>query len=215
MSESATFQAFLLSNFPGTLTYISGTCWFPVGACSKDSAALLAAAGRSRPCAARRGRDQAVLKGACAGQPGTGLPERTRPRVLLGVLLRVLLRPPPLAPPPLAAASRSPTSAMLALRCSHRLLGLLPGPRWAPLRLPAARACSGGRDSSPSSTGNPLVYLDVDADGQRLGRVVLEVRALGPTGPTRESHWEPLCLARRVTLASRFPGCGPPPLPAL
>lgn len=67
---------------------------------------------------------------------------------------------------------------MLALRCGSRLLGLPPVPRSVPLRLPAARTCSGGggaRDPS-SSAGNPLVYLDVGADGQPLGRVVLEVR---------------------------------------
>lgn len=74
---------------------------------------------------------------------------------------------------------------MLALRCGPRLLGLLPGARAAPLRLSAARACSGGDTRGPdsSSSGNPLVYLDVGADGRPLGRVVLEVRLLqGPPG---------------------------------
>ncbi|MBZ3891436.1 Peptidyl-prolyl cis-trans isomerase F, mitochondrial [Sciurus carolinensis] len=68
---------------------------------------------------------------------------------------------------------------MLALRCGSRLLGLLPVPRSAPLRLSAARTCSGGggRNPSSSSSGNPLVYLDVGADGQPLGRVVLELKA--------------------------------------
>lgn len=71
---------------------------------------------------------------------------------------------------------------MLALRCGPRLLGLLPVPRSAPRRLPAARACSGGGTRNPSSSsGNPLVYLDVGADGQPLGRVVLEVRPLDRT----------------------------------
>lgn len=67
---------------------------------------------------------------------------------------------------------------MLALRCGPRLLGLLPLPRSLPLRLPTARACSGGGGAGnpSSSAGNPLVYLDVGADGQPLGRVVLEVR---------------------------------------
>lgn len=67
---------------------------------------------------------------------------------------------------------------MLALRCGPRLLGLLSGPRSAHLRLPAVRVCSSGSGShgSSSSSGNPLVYLDVGADGQPLGRVVLEVR---------------------------------------
>lgn len=73
-----------------------------------------------------------------------------------------------------------PTRAvMLALRCGPRLLGLLPVPRSLPLRFPAARACSGSSARDPSSSaGNPLVYLDVGADGQPLGRVVLEVRPL-------------------------------------
>ena len=66
---------------------------------------------------------------------------------------------------------------MLAVRCGSRLLGLLPVPRSLPLR-PAARTCSGGPRNPSSSAGNPLVYLDVGADGQPLGRVVLEVRPL-------------------------------------
>lgn len=67
---------------------------------------------------------------------------------------------------------------MLALRCGSRLLGLLPAPRSLPLHLLAARACSGGAGAGDqsSSSGNPLVYLDVGADGRPLGRVVLEVR---------------------------------------
>ncbi|EDL01421.1 peptidylprolyl isomerase F (cyclophilin F), isoform CRA_a [Mus musculus] len=65
---------------------------------------------------------------------------------------------------------------MLALRCGPRLLGLLSGPRSAPLLLSATRTCSdGGARGANSSSGNPLVYLDVGADGQPLGRVVLEV----------------------------------------
>ncbi|OWK07485.1 PPIF [Cervus elaphus hippelaphus] len=63
---------------------------------------------------------------------------------------------------------------MLALRCGPRLLGLLSGPRSAHLRLPAVRACSSssGSRGPSSSSGNPLVYLDVGADGQPLGRVL-------------------------------------------
>lgn len=105
---------------------------------------------------------------------------------------------------------------MLALRCGSRLLGLLPAPRRPPLSLPAARACSGGggaRDPS-SSAENPLVYLDVGADGQPLGRVVLEVRALGRTAPAGGGGRPPgspgpgpaQCLAPWVTL---------PPTPGL
>ena len=79
---------------------------------------------------------------------------------------------------------------MLALRCGPRLLGLLRVPRSAPLRLPAARACSGVGDPSPSSR-NPLVYLDVGADGEPLGRVVLEVRAPGRAAPDWASGMVP------------------------
>lgn len=90
---------------------------------------------------------------------------------------------------------------MLALRCGSRLLGLLPVPCSLPLRLSAARACSGGGASDPSSSaGNPLVYLDVGADGQPLGRVVLEVRPL---------HWSALDWARGTPLER------PEPWPAL
>ncbi|XP_045437642.1 peptidyl-prolyl cis-trans isomerase F, mitochondrial isoform X1 [Pipistrellus kuhlii] len=67
---------------------------------------------------------------------------------------------------------------MLALRCGSRLLRLRPVPRSSPLRLLAARTCSGGGARDPSAAaGNPLVYLDVGADGQPLGRVVLELKA--------------------------------------
>ncbi|KAH0514863.1 Peptidyl-prolyl cis-trans isomerase F, mitochondrial [Microtus ochrogaster] len=64
---------------------------------------------------------------------------------------------------------------MLALRCGPRLIGLLSGQRSATLLLSATRAYSdsGARDPN-SSSRNPLVYLDVGADGQPLGRVVLE-----------------------------------------
>lgn len=88
---------------------------------------------------------------------------------------------------------------MLALRCGPRLLGLLSSPRSAHLRLPAVRACSSGSGSRgpSSSSGNPLVYLDVGADGQPLGRVVLEVRPPDRTaldwewGMVPEEPWTP------------------------
>lgn len=93
---------------------------------------------------------------------------------------------------------------MLALRCGPRLLGLLSGPRSAPLLLSTTRTCSdGGARGANSSSQNPLVYLDVGADGQPLGRVVLEVRLgrrenLDFPGPV-------LCLAHRMTLGLSFP----------
>ncbi|XP_021115347.1 peptidyl-prolyl cis-trans isomerase F, mitochondrial isoform X2 [Heterocephalus glaber] len=85
---------------------------------------------------------------------------------------------------------------MLALRCGPRLLGLLSGARSVPLRLSAARACSGGdtRDPTPSS-GNPLVYLDVGADGQPLGRVVLELKA--DVVPKTAENFRALCTGEK------------------
>lgn len=113
---------------------------------------------------------------------------------------------------PTAALPPRPAAAMLALRCGPRLLGLLPVPRSAPLRLPAFRACSsssgGSRDSS-SSSRNPLVYLDVGADGQPLGRVVLEVSVLHRAAPDWAWGTGPaLCPTRWVTLPLT-PGHGP------
>ena len=86
---------------------------------------------------------------------------------------------------------------MQALRCGPRLLDQLSGPRSAHLRLPAARACSSGSRDPSSSSRNPLVYLDVGADGQPLGRVVLEVRPPDRTvldwawGTVPEELWTP------------------------
>lgn len=108
---------------------------------------------------------------------------------------------------------------MLALRRGPRLLGLLSGPRSAHLRLPAVRACSSGSGSRgpSSSSGNPLVYLDVGADGQPLGRVVLEVRPPDRTtldrawGTVPEEPWTPGWRLPGLLgdLASCPPGSGP------
>lgn len=86
---------------------------------------------------------------------------------------------------------------MLALRCGPRLLGLLSGPRSAHLRLPTVRACSSGSGShgSSSSSGNPLVYLDVGADGQPLGRVVLELKA--DVVPKTAENFRALCTGEK------------------
>lgn len=85
---------------------------------------------------------------------------------------------------------------MLALRCCPRLLGLLPVPRSLPLRFPAARACSGSSARDPSSSaGNPLVYLDVGADGQPLGRVVLELKA--DVVPKTAENFRALCTGEK------------------
>ncbi|KAM5139664.1 peptidyl-prolyl cis-trans isomerase F, mitochondrial [Callospermophilus lateralis] len=86
---------------------------------------------------------------------------------------------------------------MLALRCGSRLFGLLPVPRSAPLRLSAARTCSSGSAHNPpsSSSGNPLVYLDVGADGQPLGRVVLELKA--DVVPKTAENFRALCTGEK------------------
>uniref|UniRef100_A0A8D1VHP0 Peptidyl-prolyl cis-trans isomerase n=1 Tax=Sus scrofa TaxID=9823 RepID=A0A8D1VHP0_PIG len=86
---------------------------------------------------------------------------------------------------------------MLALRSSPLLLRLLSGPRSAPLRLSATRACSSGGDSGdPSSSArNPLVYLDVGADGQPLGRVVLELKA--DVVPKTAENFRALCTGEK------------------
>lgn len=66
---------------------------------------------------------------------------------------------------------------MLALSAARRLLrppgDLLPPPGLAGMWAAGARGCSGASAGSP----NPVVYLDVGADNQPLGRVVLEVGA--------------------------------------
>ncbi|XP_004624140.1 peptidyl-prolyl cis-trans isomerase F, mitochondrial [Octodon degus] len=86
---------------------------------------------------------------------------------------------------------------MLAFRCGPRLLGHFSGARSAPLRLSAARACSGGDSRTPisSSSGNPLVYLDVGADGRPLGRVVLELKA--DVVPKTAENFRALCTGEK------------------
>ncbi|XP_054937196.1 peptidyl-prolyl cis-trans isomerase F, mitochondrial [Physeter macrocephalus] len=84
---------------------------------------------------------------------------------------------------------------MLALHCGPRLLGPLSGPRSAHLRLLAARACSSGSRDPSSSSRNPLVYLDVGADGQPLGRVVLELKA--DVVPKTAENFRALCTGEK------------------
>lgn len=89
-----------------------------------------------------------------------------------------------------------PVTAMLALRCGPRLLGLLSGPRSAPLLLSTTRTCSdGGARGANSSSQNPLVYLDVGADGQPLGRVVLELKA--DVVPKTAENFRALCTGEK------------------
>ncbi|PNI75202.1 PPIF isoform 2, partial [Pan troglodytes] len=49
--------------------------------------------------------------------------------------------------------------------------------------------------SSSSSSGNPLVYLDVDANGKPLGRVVLELKA--DVVPKTAENFRALCTGEK------------------
>ncbi|XP_070608110.1 peptidyl-prolyl cis-trans isomerase F, mitochondrial [Erythrolamprus reginae] len=91
---------------------------------------------------------------------------------------------------------------MLALRSASRLPLLLarPPPRGSPALSsegargpgPACRACStGGRSASP----NPLVFLEVGADNQPLGRVVLELKA--DVVPKTAENFRVLCTGEK------------------
>uniref|UniRef100_G1PVY1 Peptidyl-prolyl cis-trans isomerase n=1 Tax=Myotis lucifugus TaxID=59463 RepID=G1PVY1_MYOLU len=86
--------------------------------------------------------------------------------------------------------------AMLALRCGSRLLGLRPVARSSPLRLPAARTCSGGGARDPSAAaGNPLVYLDVGADGSRSAEWVVDLKA--DVVPKTAENFRALCTGEK------------------
>lgn len=99
---------------------------------------------------------------------------------------------------------------MLALRCGPpparpAVQPALSAP--APPRGPRLQQRQRPRGPS-SSSGNPLVYLDVGADGQPLGRVVLEVRPPDRTAldwawgmvPEEPDSRPELCLVHWVTL---------------
>nr|XP_020658172.1 peptidyl-prolyl cis-trans isomerase F, mitochondrial [Pogona vitticeps] len=70
---------------------------------------------------------------------------------------------------------------------------------------PAGRACSGSsrgaqrreedRDDDDDNRGNPLVYLDVGADNQPLGRVVLELKA--DVVPKTAENFRALCTGEK------------------
>ncbi|KAK4821556.1 hypothetical protein QYF61_022216 [Mycteria americana] len=80
---------------------------------------------------------------------------------------------------------------MLALSAARRLLrapgDLLPPPGLAYMWAAGARGCSGAGAGPP----NPVVYLDVGADNQPLGRVVLEVGAPGLLRGLPAAHLAP------------------------
>ncbi|XP_038600249.1 peptidyl-prolyl cis-trans isomerase F, mitochondrial [Tachyglossus aculeatus] len=75
---------------------------------------------------------------------------------------------------------------MLALRCCGRRL-LLAG---APFR-----ACSGSGSGSSANPSNPRVFLDVGADGQPLGRVVLQLKA--DIVPKTAENFRALCTGEK------------------
>ncbi|XP_040420271.1 peptidyl-prolyl cis-trans isomerase F, mitochondrial [Cygnus olor] len=76
---------------------------------------------------------------------------------------------------------------MLALSAALRLL-----PRTRP-RPGLARGCGSG--SGPGAPRNPLVYLDVGADEQPLGRVVLELKA--DVVPKTAENFRALCTGEK------------------
>ncbi|OXB72132.1 UNVERIFIED_CONTAM: hypothetical protein H355_014876 [Colinus virginianus] len=83
---------------------------------------------------------------------------------------------------------------MLALSAARRLLRppaeLLP-PGLACVRAAGARGCS----SDGAGPRNPLVYLDVGADNQPLGRVVLELKA--DIVPKTAENFRALCTGEK------------------
>ncbi|KAM6130246.1 peptidyl-prolyl cis-trans isomerase F, mitochondrial [Phoenicopterus ruber ruber] len=84
---------------------------------------------------------------------------------------------------------------MLALSAARRLLrppgDLLPPPGLACMWATGARGCSAAGSSSP----NPVVYLDVGADNQPLGRVVLELKA--DVVPKTAENFRALCTGEK------------------
>ncbi|CAM5128441.1 unnamed protein product [Eretmochelys imbricata] len=77
---------------------------------------------------------------------------------------------------------------MSALSSARRLLLLRP-PRLACPRAARSRGCSS------ASPPNPLVYLDVGADNQPLGRVVLELKA--DVVPKTAENFRALCTGEK------------------
>ncbi|XP_039236942.1 peptidyl-prolyl cis-trans isomerase F, mitochondrial [Pipra filicauda] len=84
---------------------------------------------------------------------------------------------------------------MLALSAARRLLrppgDLLPPPGLACMWAAGARGCSGAGAGPP----NPVVYLDVGADNQPLGRVVLELKA--DVVPKTAENFRALCTGEK------------------
>uniref|UniRef100_A0A8D0F7Q4 Peptidyl-prolyl cis-trans isomerase n=1 Tax=Strix occidentalis caurina TaxID=311401 RepID=A0A8D0F7Q4_STROC len=84
---------------------------------------------------------------------------------------------------------------MLALSAARRLLRP-PGDLLPPPRLPRLRA-AGARGYCAAGAGppNPVVYLDVGADNQPLGRVVLELKA--DVVPKTAENFRALCTGEK------------------
>ncbi|XP_074089049.1 peptidyl-prolyl cis-trans isomerase F, mitochondrial [Macrotis lagotis] len=82
---------------------------------------------------------------------------------------------------------------MLTLRRGPRLLTLGLAPALG--RLPAARSSAGGPAPGPGGARNPLVYLEVGAEEQPLGRVVLELKA--DVVPKTAENFRALCTGEK------------------
>ncbi|KAM3666800.1 peptidyl-prolyl cis-trans isomerase F, mitochondrial [Ammospiza nelsoni] len=84
---------------------------------------------------------------------------------------------------------------MLALSAARRLLrppgDLLPPPGLACMWAAGTRGCSG----AGAGSANPVVYLDVGADNQPLGRVVLELKA--DVVPKTAENFRALCTGEK------------------
>ncbi|NXI41159.1 PPIF isomerase, partial [Galbula dea] len=81
------------------------------------------------------------------------------------------------------------SAARRLLRPPGELLLLLPPPGFACMRAAGARGCSA------AGAPNPVVYLDVGADNQPLGRVVLELKA--DVVPKTAENFRALCTGEK------------------
>nr|XP_056706514.1 peptidyl-prolyl cis-trans isomerase F, mitochondrial [Euleptes europaea] len=84
----------------------------------------------------------------------------------------------------LVAPSRAAAACAEPLRAS-----------WARAPGPGRRACSGPRGDGEEDEDRPLVYLDVGADNQPLGRVVLELNA--DVVPKTAENFRALCTGEK------------------
>ncbi|XP_063163767.1 peptidyl-prolyl cis-trans isomerase F, mitochondrial [Candoia aspera] len=92
---------------------------------------------------------------------------------------------------PLLLGAPSPQGRLGAVAGRELLRGLPAASERAPGPGASSRACSGGR----SVAGNPLVFLEVGADNQPLGRVVLELKA--DVVPKTAENFRALCTGEK------------------